>query len=194
MPTEEWSREGKMAEEKWRLVRRETLEQDEFLEVSKHDYELPDGSRMEGFYFLRERDGVHIVVVTGQREVLLVRQYRAGIDAFTYECPAGFREDDDEDMVEQARRELREETGYEAERWYALGVIHPAPHRVRKTDHAFLALDARQVTEQQLDSTEFVQFERVPLDKVWQMIREGEITSAGTIAVLCKAMLRMEGL
>ena len=183
-----------MPEEKWRLVHQQTLEQNKFLEIRKHDYELPDGSRLEGFYFLQERNGVHIVVVTGQREMLLVRQYRAGIDAFAYECPAGFVEDGDEDVLERAKRELREETGYAAERWYPLGVIHPSPHRTRKTDHCFLALDARRVAEQDLDSTEFVQYERVPLDQVWQMIREGQITSASAIAVLFKAMLRMEGL
>ena len=181
-----------MAEERWRLVHHQTLGQDEFVEVRQHDYELPEGSRMEGFYVLRERSGVNGVAVTPEGTVLLVRQYRAGMDAFTYECPAGFLEEGDEDLLERARRELREETGHEADTWHSLGEIHPAPHRMRKTDHGYLALGARQVTGQALDSTEFVQFETFPLAKVWQMIQDGEITSATTIALLLKARLFLE--
>ena len=48
---------------------------------------------MEDFLILSERDGVHVVAITPDYEVLLVQQYRAGIDGFTLECPAGFLED-----------------------------------------------------------------------------------------------------
>ena len=182
-----------MPEEKWRLVRQQTLGQDKFVKVRQHDYELPDGSRMEGFYLLEERTGVNIVAVTAQNTLLLVRQYRAGMDSVTYECPAGFLEDG-EDALHRAKRELLEETGHEADTWHSLGTIHPAPHRMKKTDHYFLALGARQVTGQDLDSTEFVQFKAFPVEKIWQMIRDGEITSATSIALLFKARLFMENL
>ena len=183
-----------MPEEKWRVLQEATVGHDDFLEVRRGDYEVPGGKHIEGFWTFRERDSVHIAAVTPERELLLVRQYRLGPDAFLYECPAGFLEDGETDPLERARRELHEETGSQSERWHALGVFHETVNRMRKTCYCFLALDARQVAEQELDSTEAVQFERMPLAEVRRMVRDGEITAANTLALLCKAMLFMEAL
>jgi len=183
-----------MAEAKWRATREQTLGQDSFVTLRRNDYELPDGSRLDAYYLLNERPGVNIVAVTEREEILLVRQYRVGIDAFIYECPAGFLEDDDQDVLERAQRELREETGHEADEWHSLGVMHAAPHRMRKEEHCYLALHARQVGGQDLDETESLRFGRFPLDKVRDMVREGQITSATTLGLLFKAMLRLEQL
>lgn len=181
-----------MAEAKWRATREQTLGQDNFVTLHWNDYELPDGSRLDGYYLLEERPGVNIVAVTERKEILLVRQYRVGIDTFIYECPAGFLEDDDQDVIERAKRELREETGHEALEWHPLGVMHSAPHRTRKTEHCYLALNARQVGGQDLDETESLRFGRFPLDKVRDMVSEGQITSTTTLGLLLKALLWLD--
>lgn len=183
-----------MPEEKWRLLREETVGHDDFLEVHKGDYELPGDKHIEGFWTFQERDSVHIAAVTPECELLLVRQYRLGLDAFLYECPAGFLEAGETDLLERAKRELREETGYQTQSWHALGLFHETVNRMRKNSYCFLALDARQVAEQKLDSTEAVQFERVPPAEVRRMVRDDVITAANTLALLCKALLFMEAL
>ncbi len=182
-----------MPEEKWRLTREETLGQSSFITLRQNDYVLPDGKPMDGYYLLEERPGVNVVAITEAGEMLLVRQYRPGIDGFVLECPAGFLEDGDEDVAERARRELREETGYEAGEWQALGAVHSAPHRMRKTEHCYLARNARRVGGQELDETESLRFGRFPLAEVWRMVRAGEITSTTTMAVLLKALLVLQG-
>ncbi|HZB95179.1 MAG TPA: NUDIX hydrolase [Herpetosiphonaceae bacterium] len=183
-----------MAEETWRPLKEAVVGHDDFLEVRRGDYEVPGGKHVEGYWTFRERDSVHIAAVTPDRELLLVRQYRLGPDAFLYECPAGFLEQGETDPLERAKGELREETGYQTERWHSLGVFHETVNRMRKNSYCFLALDARQVAEQKLDSTESVRFERVPLAEVRRMVRDGEITAANTLALLCKALLFMEAL
>ena len=137
---------------------------------------------MEDFLVLSERDGVHVAAITPENDVLLVQQYRAGIDGFTLECPAGFLEDG-EDPLERAQSELREETGYEAESWHLLGMLNPMPHRAHKTEHVFLALDARRRAGQDLDEAEYVRWRRVPLAQIEQMILGGSITSSTIIAL-----------
>ncbi len=178
--------------EKWRLIKEERIADDKFLEVRRSDIELPNGERLEGYLTLTEADSVHIVPITAQDETLLVRQYRYGIDDWSYECPAGFLEAGESDPVERAKRELREETGYEAEQWIALGVAHPTINRMRKTEHCFLALGARRVGEQELDETESAQWRRVSLRQVRAMIADGKITSSSALAALCKALVALE--
>ncbi len=178
----------------WRLINQRTLVQDPWLTVYENDYELPDGSRLGGFHALEERDGVMIMALTEGREVLLVRQYRPGVDGFVYELPAGFLEAGETDILERAKTELREETGYVTDTWRSIGTIHDAPSRMKKTSHCFLALNARKATEQDDDPTEFVSYESIPLTTVQRMITDGKITSAVTIATVFKGIFALEAL
>ena len=178
--------------EKWRLIKEESIASDKFLEVRRSHIALPNGERLDGYLTLTEEDSVHIVPITAKDELLLVRQYRYGIDDWTYECPAGFLEAGDTDPLERAKRELREETGYEAEQWLNLGVAHPTINRMRKTEYCFLALGARRVGDQQLDETESAEWQRVLLADVRAMIADGKITSASALAALCKALIALE--
>lgn len=178
-------------DDRWRLVRRRLLIEDPWLEVYENDYELPDGSRMEGYHVLRERDGVIIVALTREQEVLLVRQYRPGIAESVYELPAGFMEPGETDQLERAKIELAEETGYIADEWRSLGPVHDAPHRIEKTSYCFLALNARHKMEQHQDQTEFVRYQRFALAEVLRMIEHNEITSAVMVAAFLKALLAL---
>ncbi len=176
-------------DDRWELVNHRLLIKDQWLEVYENDYKLPDGSRMEGYHALRERDGVIIVALTEQEDLLLVQQYRPGIGTMVYELPAGFMEPGEQDQLARAKTELAEETGYAAEEWRALGPIHDAPHRIDKTSHCFPALNVRHQTEQHQDQTEFVRYKRFPLARVLRMIEDNEFSSAVMVAALLKALL-----
>jgi len=180
--------------ERWRLISEHLLVKDPWLTVYENTYELPDGSQLEGFHALEERSGVIIVALTEQREILLVQQYRPGVDTLVYELPAGFLEQDETDALERAKTELREETGYCAAEWHDLGILYDMPSRMRKTTYCFLALNARKAAEQDQDSTEFVRYEAAPFQSVQQMITAGRLTSAITIAALYKAWLALDNL
>ena len=151
-------------------------------------YRLPDGSTRPDYFVVEERGGTLVVAVTDQQELVLVGQYRAPVETFAWELPAGALEPDESDPSLRARTELREETGYEAREWHDAGVLFAAPHRSTEADRCFLALGARRADRQDLDPGESVRVRLVPLDQVEQMIDRGDIRSAVTIAALYKAL------
>lgn len=176
----------------WRLLRDEPIANDFHLQVRRSTFELPNGDRLDDFITLAEDDSVHVVAITPNHETVLVRQYRYGVDAWTYEVPAGFVEADDREPLERAQRELREETGFEAEEWIALGNAQPLINRMRTTEHCFLALGARRVSEQQLDEGEAATWQLVTLDQLRDMIATSQITSASALAAVCKALVALQ--
>ena len=79
------------------------------------------------FFILDAPSWVNIIPLTRDRKVVMVRQFRHGISGFTLEIPGGMVDPDDESPADAARRELREETGYDSARIIELGRVHPNP-------------------------------------------------------------------
>lgn len=176
------------ADTSWQLVERRELGTSPRATLYANTYHLPDGSERADYFVVEERSGTLVVAVTEQDEVLLVGQYRAAVGAFLWELPAGALEPGESDPEDRARAELREETGYVAAEWHALGTFHAAPHRSTETDHAYLALAATPTGEQNLDPGESVRVRLVPLADAERMIEEGEICSGPAIVALCRAL------
>ena len=121
--------------------------------------------------------------------VTLIRQYRHAVGRVIWEIPAGTLSPG-EDPEECARRELREETGYEGERFDKLGEMVPVPGYSDETIHIFLATGLRSAA-QKLDEDEVLQVERLPFDRALEMIRTNEIVDAKTIVGLTLARARL---
>jgi len=172
----------------WELVSDRPMASSPRADVFARTYKLPDGTLRPDYIVVEERSGVLVMAVTTEGEVLLIRQYRAPVASILWELPAGAMEPGESDAEERARAELREETGHAAERWYALGAIHAAPHRSTETDFGFLALDATRIGGQALDPGESVHFGCFSIAEVEKMIDSSEIRSAPTLAVLYKGM------
>ena len=117
----------------------------------------------------------HVDALTTRGEVLLVRQFRFGIEDFTLEIPGGMC-DPGETPAESARRELREETGFDAESLIEIGWVHPNPPVQNNRCYTFLARDVVQVGPADPDPHETLELVRVPLERVPQLIAERKIT------------------
>ena len=151
------------------------------LKVYRDTVRLPDGST-GGREFIRHPGAVAIVPFFDDGRVLLERQFRYPHGREFIEVPAGKLEPG-EPHLDTAKRELLEETGYTAQEWTRLGVIHTS---IAYTDEAIELFVARKLALQarNLDQGEFLEVLSVPFEEAIAMVRDGRITDAKTVAAL----------
>jgi ADP-ribose pyrophosphatase len=174
----------------WRVRSSTYLVDSEHLRIRSDEIELPNGTVIPNYY-IRESSGFTVVfALTPAREVVLVRQYRYGLDDVILEFPAGTI-DAGEDPLACAQRELTEETGYVASRWELLATVPAEPVRSNSLMHAYLAFDAIPSGVQHLDITEAIEPLTVPLDDILGMLRSGVFRSVAGVAVAYAALDRL---
>jgi ADP-ribose pyrophosphatase len=126
--------------------------------------------------------GAVAIVAVDDGKVLLERQYRPVVEDWVYELPAGTIEPG-EPPERTAVRELVEETGYEPGRVELLGWFYTSPGVSTEKLYVYGALDLREVGRR-LEDDEVIEVEWMPLNKVIDMVRKGEIRDAKTLAGL----------
>jgi 8-oxo-dGTP pyrophosphatase MutT (NUDIX family) len=153
------------------------------------------------------RDGVHIgraihtfetpdwcnvVPITRDGNVVFVEQHRFGIESLSLEIPGGLI-DEGEEPIHAARRELREESGYECEEIVPLGAVHANPALQGTRLHMFLATGCTPHAKgQALDGIEDCAVRLVPLGELDRTLREGKISHALVWTALLAYRLRTQ--
>jgi ADP-ribose pyrophosphatase len=165
---------------RWEVVRSDIMYSCRIFSVRRDHSRAPNGQTHD-FHVVQTSDWVNVVPLTVDRQVVMVRQFRHGIRELTLEVPAGLIDDTDESAAAAALRELREETGYASQQLTPLGTVHPNPAILNNRCHMFLAHDVRQAGPPQWDGTEELLVERVPLDRIPELILNGSITNALTL-------------
>jgi len=175
----------------WRtLSRRVLLERPPWLVVGEERVELPNGEIIESFSFIDSRDFAISVAITGDDRIVVVRSYKHGVRDVALSFPAGYVEDG-EDPLAAAKRELREESGYEADSWLALGRYVVDGNYGNGRMHAFLARGARRVTEPASGDHEEQELLLVPFAEAVDALRQGEIHQLSTAGALGLAALAL---
>jgi 8-oxo-dGTP pyrophosphatase MutT (NUDIX family) len=123
------------------------------------------------------------------KEFVMIKQWRHGAGALGVEFPGGIVEKG-EDIVESAKRELREETSYVAGKMTHLAAMNPNPAIMSNRVHFFLAEDLTKEDSQKLDQNEFIEFMRVPVDKVIEDMGKAPYMHALMAAALCHYLKR----
>lgn len=136
--------------------------------------------------------GVCIAALTENDELLMVRQFRYAYKKVITELPAGKLEPG-EDPFEAMRREQKEETGTTARQYVYLGDIYPTPGYCNEVIRLWACRIAA-YGEQKLDEGEFLEVERIPLERAVEMVMNNEIEDSKTqIGILKTAQLVRAG-
>ena len=144
---------------------------------------LPNGSTAKR-EVIEHPGGVCVAAVTENDEIYMVRQFRYPYGEVVLEVPAGKR-DRGEDPLSCGMRELTEETGMTAKTFTSLGELYPSPGYVGEIIYMYMATDLT-AGDAHPDEDEFLECEKIPLEKLVEMVLSGEIKDAKTIAVILK--------
>lgn len=156
---------------KYEIVKRETVYEGRFLRCLILTYRDPEGILRQWEAVERVNcDGiVAIVPVTGEGEMILIRQFRPPVDAYVIEFPAGLN-DRGENAEEVASRELLEETGYEAKEmtFLAKGPLSSGSSREVLTVYLAKGLEFKGIVQR--EETEDIEVMKIPVDAVFETL------------------------
>ncbi|HEU4965047.1 MAG TPA: NUDIX hydrolase [Bacilli bacterium] len=159
----------------------ETIYKGKIITLELQTVTLPNGKEAQREVVLHP-GAVTVLAITNEDNVLLVRQFRKPTDRLLIETPAGKLEHG-ENPLEAVKRELEEETGYTAKEWKHLNSFYTSPGFADELMHAYVATDLKKL-EQKLDDDEFLDVIEASAEDVQQMLADGEIYDAKTLALV----------
>jgi 8-oxo-dGTP pyrophosphatase MutT (NUDIX family) len=169
----------------WTIKERRKIFENEFFEVREDDVIQPDGK--DGKYAtICFVPGASVLPVDDDGFVYLTKQFRYALERDDLEVVSGAVED--EQPLEAARREAKEELGIEAEEWTDLGKIESDTSITNSTAYLFLARRLT-FTEPEREGTEQIETVKMKFDEAVEKVMSGEITHGQTAALVLKASL-----
>lgn len=175
--------------EKWKVLDRWEIFKNRFINLRVDRCELPDGRLMPDYYVLDFVPWVHVIPVTKNGQIVMIRQYRHGAGEVFWEIPGGTTHPStgDEDPLMAAKRELLEETGYESDTWKLIGEHFPNPALQSNQMLLYLAQNCEKVAEPLLDPFEDIEVELMPIKDVFDRAESGGIKHSIVLAGLMMA-------
>ena len=163
---------------KWKLLKKESIEKNEWIDIQRCEYQFPNGTTFGPYYNFKKKSYTIIVAQDTEGNFLCVKQYRHGIDKITTEFPAGaiekeeYKKDTDKEVValECAQRELQEETGYASNDWTHLITIPSSPTDADNEAYCFFAKGCEKVSQLHLDATEVLEPEKYSAQEIEDLI------------------------
>lgn len=160
------------------------------LDVYSDDIELPNGHKSKREY-IKHVGAACVVAVDSDGNIIIEKQFRYPFGKVLTEIPAGKLDSKEEPHLEAALRELKEETGFIAEKMVYLGEFYPTCAYSDEIIHMYLALNLT-LEEQKLDDDEFLGVEKMPLEDFVNEIMKGNVQDGKTQAAVLKAYLYLK--
>lgn len=158
----------------WKTLQRTTiLDHSKWLKVEDHTIQLPNGAILDKWCWLVSPDYVNVVVQDEEENFVCFRQTKYAVNGVTF-APVGGYLDPGEDPLMCAKRELREELGYEAPEWISLGRFPCDGNHGNGFANLFLARNARQVGEIISDDLEEQEIILLSRNEMMQALLDGE--------------------
>lgn len=160
---------------RWEKLGQESLTRTRVFDVHSVRYRHPVRHTERDFVVVRPPDWVNVIALTPDQHLVVVRQFRFGVDDFALEIPGGVM-DPGEDAITAGVRELREETGFAGPIKRVLGVVRPNPAIQSNSCHVVLVEQARRTTATVWDHDEEIEVITLPVEEVFTLARNGGIT------------------
>ncbi len=175
----------KMTENPWKTQSVKTVYENPWIKLEEHQVITPAGK--EGIYgkVHFKNQAMAIVPIDQDGNTWLVGQFRYTLDEYSWEIPMGGGPID-QDLLESAKRELKEETGLSASKWTELMKIHTSNSVTDEWGLIYLAEDLSE-GETEFEDTEVLHIKKLPFQEALDMVMKGEITDSISVAGLLKA-------
>lgn len=144
----------------------------------------PRTEQPHDFFVIESVNWVNVVALTPDDQLVVIEQFRHGTNTVELEIPGGVIDATDPSPVAAGLRELREETGYEAEEAEILGQIFPNPAIMSNTCFTVLARNCELRHPIQLDGGEDVLTRLVPVSQIPDLVRTGKIRHSLVVVAL----------
>lgn len=172
----------------WKILSRQTiLHHSKYLTVEEHTVELPDGQIIDNWPWVITPEYVNVAAITEQGTFLCFRQTKYAVNGLTL-APVGGYLEPDENPLDAAKRELLEETGYEAPIWISLGRYPVEGNRGCGAAHLFLARDARLVAEPNADDLEEQHLLHLSRNEIEAAVTNGDFNVLAWTTVMVLAL------
>ena len=172
----------------WRRTGTRTLLRDRWIHLRADAWETAGGRVLDPWYMLEWYDWVHVVALTADDRLVLVRQFRPGFGAAALELPGGIMEPEETDPITAARREFREETGFAAAAFVPVARLSPEPAHATNRIHFILATGAVPDGAQALDEGEEIVVETPCVADVLAGLGAGMLANATHVGGLLLAL------
>jgi 8-oxo-dGTP pyrophosphatase MutT (NUDIX family) len=171
----------------WKTLSAKPIYQNPWIAVREDQVINPKGGR--GIYGVVsfKNKALGIIPIDAENNTWLVGQYRYALNEYSWEIPmgGGLLEND---RLEAAKRELKEETGFTAAKWTEIARLHTSNSVTDEEGFVYLAQDLTP-GETEFEETEDLQLKKIPLTEAIEMVMRNEITDAISVAGLLKAAL-----
>jgi 8-oxo-dGTP pyrophosphatase MutT (NUDIX family) len=174
----------------WKILSSEYLTDKYYFRARKDKCVTAEGKIIPEYYVVEQEPTVCAMGITEDNYAVMVKQYRHPVKKTMVEIPGGFA-DKNEAPEKAIAREMREETGYEFEKFELVGEVAANPGVLDNFTKLYLATGGKKVSDQKLDVNEEIKIELIPLDELIEMILHNKIPQALHTSCIFYGLLKL---
>lgn len=180
----------------WKILKSEEIIKNKFFSIHKDQCEKTDGKIIEDYYTANRPDVAMIIAFTPEMALVMIHQYRHPVHSADYEIPAGFIEPYEKNIIEAAKRELLEETGYETDQLIQIQDTYSSAGFMSNHVFFFIGFNAKKIAEQNLDENEELETHVLPWNTALELLKTEKIKDLGSVTgvLLAKKYLEEHGI
>jgi 8-oxo-dGTP pyrophosphatase MutT (NUDIX family) len=167
----------------WKLIKRRLAYDSDFITVYEDEVKLPSGKTIPDYKVIEKSDGVIVVATDPSGDVLMIKQYRYPQKSYVLGLPCG-NIDKGYSILESARKELLEETGFGSKKMEKAGFFFADPGKYTSKYYVIRAENVFSVGKQQLEDMEEISFRFATPTELKKAIMAGKWSDSSAIAAL----------